>query len=746
MQLIYKTYEERWNIEEVIRFYKMTLAFDSTRVHDDYSVIGMEKLRINIQHCNITNDIGKTATMTDKTSIGIQVDAPCTTIDNTSIVNCYVGILNNYPDTVIENNRINYWGPVNLTSGFNSIAIKNTVKNLVCRHNRVRNYWTALWASINTKFISVDDLKVSYNNYFLGEAYVLYFDGKVVDAEGQCVGLSVILNNIMATAGIDGSYKVTNTSLPLGVIQSVASVYDGFTNAPMDWTVYNVLNRRESEVGNTGVNNHSPNTMKIGESIIGNVIVKPKNTITNIANSGVTYAAGVGSGDTKVDAQSSETAGKIVSQKGKKGEYVKIYFQVSSGFNIHDCFFASFLVNNPSGNVKFYAYVYPTESGSDEIATVTPDALLKKGHIYSEEIPYADSTRRHFFFTCDVPNANLTSQDLNKKCVYLLFLFYQETDCVFKGPTSSGGTQDKDNGFVLEVTKPYVAKMNDGTAVRMYGETLKSLAKSVYERIADTFGNTGNPDASKSGTPSGSTTLKLMSVPWISHIVPYYMDGLWHTNQSYTDTNKLKPVELGGSYPFIDNALYNKYLDIIPQPNGFSVIRNVEAENDYRATMEDFRITLLKVIDFNFASSRTFYFNANISTNHDNEAEGRLQVYIDKKLAADYSYKEKAKKSIVITKGQHTIEFAIKYSDKSTVAGLIMNVTNFFVTESPVEEIFEMPVTYDKYYRMPLYKNGFVVATLQNPIPVTVGNPNPYLQAPLYYTSGRGQIEVWFKD
>jgi len=38
----YQTYDCRWEIELVIRYYKQTCEFDETRVHDDYSVIGSE--------------------------------------------------------------------------------------------------------------------------------------------------------------------------------------------------------------------------------------------------------------------------------------------------------------------------------------------------------------------------------------------------------------------------------------------------------------------------------------------------------------------------------------------------------------------------------------------------------------------------------------------------------------------------------------------------------------------------------
>jgi hypothetical protein len=40
--IVYKTYESRWEIEIVVRFYKSACEFDETRVHDDYSVIGSE--------------------------------------------------------------------------------------------------------------------------------------------------------------------------------------------------------------------------------------------------------------------------------------------------------------------------------------------------------------------------------------------------------------------------------------------------------------------------------------------------------------------------------------------------------------------------------------------------------------------------------------------------------------------------------------------------------------------------------
>jgi hypothetical protein len=41
-EIIYKAYENRWEIEIVMRFYKSTCEFDETRVHDDYSVMGSE--------------------------------------------------------------------------------------------------------------------------------------------------------------------------------------------------------------------------------------------------------------------------------------------------------------------------------------------------------------------------------------------------------------------------------------------------------------------------------------------------------------------------------------------------------------------------------------------------------------------------------------------------------------------------------------------------------------------------------
>ena len=39
---IYRTYESRWEIELVMRFYKQACQFDNTGVHDDYSVYGSE--------------------------------------------------------------------------------------------------------------------------------------------------------------------------------------------------------------------------------------------------------------------------------------------------------------------------------------------------------------------------------------------------------------------------------------------------------------------------------------------------------------------------------------------------------------------------------------------------------------------------------------------------------------------------------------------------------------------------------
>jgi len=41
-ETIYKAYEDRWEIEIVMRYYKSACEFDETRVHDDYSVMGSE--------------------------------------------------------------------------------------------------------------------------------------------------------------------------------------------------------------------------------------------------------------------------------------------------------------------------------------------------------------------------------------------------------------------------------------------------------------------------------------------------------------------------------------------------------------------------------------------------------------------------------------------------------------------------------------------------------------------------------
>ena len=41
-ETVYKTYEDRWEIEIVMRYYKSACEFDETRIQDDYSVIGSE--------------------------------------------------------------------------------------------------------------------------------------------------------------------------------------------------------------------------------------------------------------------------------------------------------------------------------------------------------------------------------------------------------------------------------------------------------------------------------------------------------------------------------------------------------------------------------------------------------------------------------------------------------------------------------------------------------------------------------
>ena len=41
-EMAYKTFDSRWQIEIVMRFYKSACCFDETREHDDYSVIASE--------------------------------------------------------------------------------------------------------------------------------------------------------------------------------------------------------------------------------------------------------------------------------------------------------------------------------------------------------------------------------------------------------------------------------------------------------------------------------------------------------------------------------------------------------------------------------------------------------------------------------------------------------------------------------------------------------------------------------
>ena len=41
-EMAYKTFDSRWQIEIVMRFYKSACCFNETREHDDYSVIASE--------------------------------------------------------------------------------------------------------------------------------------------------------------------------------------------------------------------------------------------------------------------------------------------------------------------------------------------------------------------------------------------------------------------------------------------------------------------------------------------------------------------------------------------------------------------------------------------------------------------------------------------------------------------------------------------------------------------------------
>ena len=41
-EIAFNSYNSRWEIELVMRYYKHACDFDETRVHDDYSVLGSE--------------------------------------------------------------------------------------------------------------------------------------------------------------------------------------------------------------------------------------------------------------------------------------------------------------------------------------------------------------------------------------------------------------------------------------------------------------------------------------------------------------------------------------------------------------------------------------------------------------------------------------------------------------------------------------------------------------------------------
>lgn len=176
--------------------------------------------------------------------------------------------------------------------------------------------------------------------------------------------------------------------------------------------------------------------------------------------------------------------------------------------------------------------------------------------------------------------------------------------------------------------------------------------------------------------------------------------------------------------PYYKNMPYNYNLEqvseviINPITDGIRVTRRGTAT-----------VCGVDLVDFTyqFNYNTTFYLNAEIETNGDKEYDGNIIVFIDNVFRYNWSPENTDKKSFTVFSGRHSVRIFVPLAYNDSNQDLEMTIKNFFITESKNEEIYSVNAIPNTFYKLPLYKNGYI-------------GVSPISDKQEYYT--RGQIDV----
>ena len=233
-------------------------------------------------------------------------------------------------------------------------------------------------------------------------------------------------------------------------------------------------------------------------------------------------------------------------------------------------------------------------------------------------------------------------------------------------------------------------------------------------------------------------SFRVLSIPWINNIAPYHRITI---NDVYAYTNKeIREYSYVGGVP-------EKLLDIIPQPNGFSVRRmscnnnKLKEDNRYPDITTSTYVSLINVNKYYFKKKTTFYFNAIVATNISDNFTGSIDVTVDGTKIASYPRTDFSTKSLDIDPGQHSFSIVVNFVNENlNYADAEMWVSNFYITENPDERYFYKDIKYNEYNNIPIYKNGIISITPSTNIHTNYLDINS--KSPLSVSTGRGQLFI----
>ena len=243
-------------------------------------------------------------------------------------------------------------------------------------------------------------------------------------------------------------------------------------------------------------------------------------------------------------------------------------------------------------------------------------------------------------------------------------------------------------------------------------------------------------------------SFRILSIPGINNIAPYY--GCVNNNP-YCAPNSNQELYYHNATNAMNDS--NPTMDIIPQPNGFSV-KLINANNDYVSEhslngkfstsiySEQF-ITLLHINKYLFKKKTKLYFNVLVRTNSTNEEYGKIKVIVDN-VTTYYSKTDFSQKTIEVEPGEHNINISVLFATTGeTYEHLEMWVTDFYITENPDERYFYKDVKYNERCEIPIYKNGIIAITPSGETTTNFLHVTD-MNSPLNIDSGRGQLYITY--